>query len=87
MMVSAYTGDGTDDRSITGVGFKPDYVIVLSGLTSPGNSKPVSRTSTMSGEVSYDFNGGGGAAAALQNQIQALETNRVSRSGPRTWST
>ena len=30
MKADFYIGDGTDDRSITGVGFQPDYVIVMS---------------------------------------------------------
>jgi len=33
MKVGSYVGDGTDNRDITGVGFQPDYVIVISGST------------------------------------------------------
>ena len=29
LLVGSYTGDGTDSRSITGVGFQPDYVMLL----------------------------------------------------------
>ncbi len=32
MSVGSYTGDHNDDRSITGVGFEPDYVIVLAAV-------------------------------------------------------
>ena len=34
LKVDSYTGNGTDNRSITGVGFQPDYVIVA-----PANSQ------------------------------------------------
>ena len=35
MTVGSYTGDGTDDRGITGLGFEPEYVIVRSDNNNP----------------------------------------------------
>ena len=34
MLTGTYTGDGTDNRPITGLGFQPDVVIVKSEKTS-----------------------------------------------------
>lgn len=61
--VGSYTGNATDNRSITGVGFQPDYVIVLGE-----DDRSVFRSSSMTGDVSFRFD-----SAALADQIQALE--------------
>jgi len=66
MKVSSYAGDGNDDRSISGVGFQPDFVIVMSAS---GNA-PVFRFSNVAGDVSYAFAGGNNS-----NCIQALEAD------------
>ena len=34
MALGAYTGDGTDNRSITDIGFQPDLVWLMSDTTS-----------------------------------------------------
>ncbi len=43
-----YTGNGTDDRAITGLGFQPDVVIVKGDVAETA----VMRTSTMAGDAS-----------------------------------
>ncbi len=44
-----YTGTGVDSRSLTGLGFQPDVVIIMSANTGGGNYA-VCRTSSMSGD-------------------------------------
>jgi hypothetical protein len=51
MKVGTYTGNGNDNTSVTGVGFRPDYVITLPA----GADMPVHRSSAMIGDTSYDF--------------------------------
>lgn len=66
---STYTGNGADDRSITGVGFQPDNVWVQdsSGPENLGAWKP----STLAGDSSLQWTNGGAAA----NFIQALQSD------------
>jgi YD repeat-containing protein len=64
--VGSYTGNGLDNRSITGVGFQPDYLIVMSAA----GQKAVQRSSAMVGDKSLQFDGSASAA----NLVQALET-------------
>ena len=52
MRVGSYPGDGMDNRSIPGVGFRPDYVITMS----EGPNMSVHRSSSMTGDTSYNFN-------------------------------
>ena len=60
-----YTGDGTDDRNITGVGFQPNAAWVK-GRT--GTRYGLSRPSTQAGDWTHYFAGSAKAA----NNIQAL---------------
>ena len=65
--VGAYTGlTGADNRIIPGVGFSPEYVIVLPD----GAYAPMQRSSTMAADTSYAFKG-------LQSttSIKALEAD------------
>lgn len=62
-----YTGDGTDNRSITGVGFEPDFVLIKA--TSGRN--PVLRSDTHAGDLSKYYRSVGFAA----NYIQAFEAD------------
>lgn len=48
MVVGSYTGNGTDNRNITGVGFQPDYVIVMAAA----NQVAVHRSSALPGTFS-----------------------------------
>ncbi|OGL46464.1 MAG: hypothetical protein A2W05_07105 [Candidatus Schekmanbacteria bacterium RBG_16_38_10] len=63
--VGTYTGDGTNDRNITGVGFQPDYVIIKSGSTNQARI----RTSNMTADSQCAY---AGATAAASDGIQSL---------------
>ncbi|MEZ5384331.1 MAG: SdrD B-like domain-containing protein [Prosthecobacter sp.] len=64
MATGTYTGNGVDNRSITGVGFQPD-VVIIKGASSVS---PVIRTSTMSGDASKLVT----ANSLVTNRIQSL---------------
>lgn len=68
IVVGSYTGNGTDNRSITGVGFTPAFVIIK-GLN---NDFPVVRYGGMSGDNALEQGFFGGLAA---NHIQAMEAD------------
>ncbi|GAG89211.1 unnamed protein product, partial [marine sediment metagenome] len=63
-----YTGDGIDDRSITGVGFQPNLVWI------GGNAATMApcRASTMAGDVTHALHGG---LATWADGIQALQAD------------
>jgi hypothetical protein len=61
--VAGYTGDGADNRDITGLGLAPDFVWVKSDAGSPSVFRPAS----LAGDASLQFN-----AAAANNEIQSL---------------
>ena len=63
-----YTGNAADGRGITGVGFRPDVVIVKGNA---GQTAAI-RTSTMSGDVSKPV---AGATAQLADVIQSLDAD------------
>jgi hypothetical protein len=65
--VGSYTGNGTDNRSITGVGFPPDYVIVMSSAA----NKTLHRSSATAADESLFFS----ADAAVANAIQRLQVD------------
>jgi hypothetical protein len=65
----SYTGNGNDNRGITGVGFQPDVVIVKSDDNSGAAEV---RTSTMSGDNTKPMTG---ATALTANLIQSLDAN------------
>jgi hypothetical protein len=67
LFVNSYTGNGADDRTISTVGFQPDYVIVMSSA----GREPVHRSSAQSGDSTLRFNNNAPAA----NFIQAFESN------------
>jgi hypothetical protein len=64
-----YTGNATDNRAITGVGFQPDAVIVKSDDNSGVTEM---RTSTMTGDNTKPLSGGTALTADL---IQSLDSN------------
>jgi hypothetical protein len=65
--VGSYVGDGvTDNRSISGIGFQPEYVMVLPGSTARASH----RSSAIPGDVTYQF-----ASPGFADGIQALETD------------
>jgi len=65
--VDSYTGDASDDRSITGLGFQPDYLIVIPA----GSYQPYQRFSSMSGDTSVQIS----SAGTTTNRIQAFEAD------------
>src|SRR3990167_6850113 len=65
--VGTYTGDGNDDRTITGVGFQPDFILVKGGANSA-----VFRVKQMVGDTSGYW---GVNTANLANAIQGLTSD------------
>ena len=63
-----YTGDGVNNRTITGIGFKPDVVIIKSS----GTQQACIRTSTMPGDNSKKMSS---TAAFAANMIQSLDND------------
>lgn len=60
----SYTGNGSDDRAITGVGFQPDFTMVKDAAA---NAMAV-RFSTETGDNSYLMTASGEAANIIQSQ-------------------
>lgn len=67
MTSGSYTGDGSDNRSIAGLGFAPEYVVVKADSTATGAHRPQSLT----GDSTLNFN----SSANFANGIQALEAD------------
>ena|SRR3990167_379522 len=65
--VGTYTGDGNDDRIITGIGFQPQLVIVKGGV-----NVACIRTEQMRGDSSISMSS---AVATAVNQIQGFTTD------------
>ena len=65
--VGSYTGNGADSRTVSGVGFTPDSVIVRSGDTATGR-QAVARPSSIAGDSSFRFDGAN-AANNVQNLL------------------
>jgi hypothetical protein len=65
--VGTYTGDGTDDRNITGVGFRPQVLIIKGGT-----NVACVRLGRMRGDSSVSFSS---ALATAANQIQELQND------------
>lgn len=64
----SYTGDGTDDRNITGVGFQPELVWLKdSSVTNNARFKPASLPSDKTSQF--------GPAGNIANVIQALQSD------------
>src|SRR5437867_6788 len=63
----SYTGNGVSGRSIAGVGFQPNYAIVMAESAKPA----VQRSSAMTGDTSFQFD----AKDAIANLIQALNAD------------
>lgn len=69
--VGSYTGNGNDNRSITGIGFQPDVVIIIRKGTTPNYFN------TKIGEPTVDSSHflAGSSDGWATNHIQALETD------------
>jgi len=63
----AYTGNATDNRTLTGLGFQPDLVIVKADAAQTA----VYRTSTMTGDASKPISG----TALTANLVQSLDAD------------
>lgn len=66
LTVGSYVGDGTDNRSITGVGFQPVWV-----MTMGDGEDSWFRPGTLAGDASFAVDGSG----TFTNRIQALESD------------
>ena len=66
LQIGSYVGNGSDNRSITGVGFQPVWVITLGD-----GDDSVFRPGPLAGDNSYLMTGAG----TIANRIQALEAN------------
>ena len=64
---SSYVGDGSDNRSISGVGFQPEMVWVKRDTANQSAWRPAA----LSGDSTLRFN----ASVAVTNRIQALESD------------
>ena len=69
--VGTYTGNGTDNRNITGVGLSPAYVMTRLGNTSGPPEDGVHRPSSLAGDASMFFDDTANAA----NRVQALQAD------------
>ena len=67
----SYSGDGNDDRSITGVGFQPDYVVVMGAGTGKAAGNGIQRFSSQTGDASFEFD----AQEEKSGLIQAFESD------------
>lgn len=64
----SFIGDGSDNRSITGIGFKPDFIILKNAATT---NAAVIRTSAFSGDSSASA----GSSAPSTDMIQKIESD------------
>jgi uncharacterized repeat protein (TIGR01451 family) len=67
MVLGSYIGDGTDDRSISGAGFTPGYVLVMN----EGGQQAYQRFADQTGDASRQF----GASSENSNRIQGFESD------------
>lgn len=67
LKLGTYTGDGSDNRALTGVGFQPDALFVKGG-----SNEMVLRTSTMSGDKTKQL---ATAAALAADMVQSLASD------------
>jgi hypothetical protein len=71
MDTSSYTGNGAASRSITGVGFQPDYVIARAATTTGAPREAVQKSAAVPNPASGPFT----AAAGVTNGITALQAD------------
>jgi hypothetical protein len=68
--VNSYTGNNTDNRNLTGVGFQPEYLMVRANDTGSGR-QGVHRPATLPGDSTQRFNGN----ANVTNAVQAIQSD------------
>ena len=66
--VGSYPGNDSDNQSITGVGFQPDYVVETNDSL---GTQAQQRSSAMVGDISIPFR----CSASMSDQIQVLEAD------------
>lgn len=66
LKVGSYVGDGLDDRSITGVGFQPVWVVTLGD-----GSDSLMRPASLAGDATFGIDG----VSQLTNRIQLLQVD------------
>jgi hypothetical protein len=71
MKEGSYTGDGADNRGITGATFQPTYAMVKSSTTGAICDRAVQRPASMPGDSTLYFS----AVANFADGIQALQTD------------
>jgi len=72
MQTGSYVGDGTDDRTITGLGFQPE-LLILKDNTNVGNNGSIFKTASMAAELSLVIAETDGNLTT--NHIQSLDTD------------
>jgi hypothetical protein len=70
LKLGTYAGTGPDNRSVTGLGFQPEFVITLPAGGGFPTGVPWFRSSTMPPDLAYDLDANG-----LTNKIQIMETD------------
>ncbi len=68
--INGYTGDNTDNRNITGVGFQPEYVIARANDTATARLG-AHRPATLPGDTTLRY----GALVNATNSLQALQAD------------
>ncbi len=74
MSQGTFTGNGQDNRGITGIGFQPDLVIIVSPEKTSDIFVPMFRTSQMTADESCTFQFSANVGCA-SNQIQSLDAD------------
>lgn len=67
-----YTGDGTDDRHITGVGFRPKFVMIKGDTSTASTSGGIAYIDSMTADNSFDMESGG---SLTSNRIQSVTSD------------
>lgn len=80
-----YTGNGADNRSITGVGFQPAFVHVARGATSAPRFKLASHSGEITGRYSNDGNDATDYIQALEADGFQIGTNAVVNANTETF--
>jgi len=70
MAVGSYTGNATDNRNITGVGFQPEYLIIRSAVQTAGY-EPVQKMASTAKDSAAKF----GTDSFAVNRIQDLQSD------------
>jgi hypothetical protein len=66
VQAGVYTGDGSDDRNISGLGFQPEWV-----MTMGDNQEDIFRPALLPGDASFVLNG----ADPITDRIQAITSD------------